>query len=927
MIKRIHFGIVLALACFSLQSQNLDNRVTLVLQDVTLPQVLSEIESITSLKFFYLDSFMNQDIFSLQYDNTSLKIILDDLLVKKDLNFFLLKENQVIITKNDLIYDTLPKSFYSDVLGDTSSLKVENSSGLPISPILINKEDINQKEKVETIRIGRMAVGASEQIATVTGTVIRKSNGEPIPDLQMIIQKANILGITGVNGSFKIELPIGVHLLEMRALGIKKTKKRLIVFSDGKLNFELEENLEVLDEVVVSADALKNVTETSSGSERIDAEESKNIPLALGERDVLRVAAALPGISAAGEGALGFNVRGGKSDQNLVLLDNSVIYNPQHFFGVFSALNPSAIEEFSVYKGSMPAEYGGRLSSVFEIKSKKDIAAKVGGELSLGPVTSNVMVETPLIKDKASLFVAGRGAYANWILRSLDEPSLNRSQASFYDGTLSYNHKINKKNTLKVTTYLSRDDFSITSDSLYIYQNRLISTQWNHVFNDKNTMSVSLANSQYDFNIEFDGNANNDFLFGYKVDESELKLNFNYVRNRRLSFKYGISGKLYRIDPGEISPLNTQTSDVQQRSIDREKAIEAAAYLSAEAVLTDKLTVEAGLRYSVFMLRGGIDQFVYEDGLPKSEATIRDTLSFDDRDIVKTYANPEFRSSLRYLLSPNLSVKAGYGKTFQYIHRLSNNTTVSPIDTWKLSDLNIKPQQADQYTLGFFKNLEENSFELGLEGFYKRFDNILDFKTGAQIILNDNIATETLQGEGESYGVEFLLRKNTGKLNGWLGYTYSRSLIRFNSMFAEERINNGAFFPSNFDRPHDLSLIANYKFSRRFSLSTNFVYQTGRPVTVPVGNFSFDDSEFVVFSDRNSFRIPDFYRLDIGFNIEGNHKKKKFGHSFWTLSVYNVLGRNNPFSVFFVADDGSIQGLQTSIFTIPVPSITYNLKF
>ena len=376
-----------------------------------------------------------------------------------------------------------------------------------------------------------------------------------------------------------------------------------------------------------------------------------------------------------------------------------------------------------------------------------------------------------------------------------------------------------------------------------------------------------------------------------------------------------------------MEPLGGSGSIVEPQFIDRERGLESALFVSANLDLTDKLSVEAGVRLSNFLALGQGSQLVFEDGQPRNLASITDTLNFEKNEVIESFFNPEPRVSARYLLNPSLSLKAGYGRTYQYIHRLSNNTTVSPIDTWKISDSNIEPQSADQFTFGIFKNIEGNTYELSLEGFYKRSDNILDFKTGAQILLNENIVLETLQGEGESYGVEFLVRKNKGKLNGWLGYTYSRSFIKFDSQFPEEQINNGDFFPSNFDKPHDVSLVANYKFSKRFSLSTNFTYQTGRPVTVPVGSFSFDNSEFVVFSDRNSFRIPDFYRLDLGLNIEGNHKIKKFAHSFWTISVYNVLGRNNPFSVFFVTENGEVLGQQASIFNIPVPSITYNFKF
>ncbi len=364
----------------------------------------------------------------------------------------------------------------------------------------------------------------------------------------------------------------------MIALGIENTKKRIVIYNDGNLNFKLNESLELLDEVIVKADANKNIANTTSGSENIDAEESKNIPLVLGERDVLRVATSLPGITTAGEGSSGFNVRGGKSDQNLILLDDAVIYNPQHFFGIFSGLNPFAISSLDVYKGSFPSEYGGRLSSVFDIKTKNADNQQINAEGSIGPVTSNALIELPIVKEKSSLLLGGRGAYANWILRSLDEPSLENSEASFYDFLGSYSHKINSKNNIKATGYYSRDDFSITSDSLFIYKNRLVSIKWDHAFNDKTTGSLVASNSQYDFNIEFDGNSNNDFIFGYRVNESEVKLKVNHANSTKFTYAYGLASKLYNIDPGNLNPIGSGNSITETRIHSKRKRFRICSF-------------------------------------------------------------------------------------------------------------------------------------------------------------------------------------------------------------------------------------------------------------------------------------------------------------------------------------------------------------
>ncbi|MBT8272463.1 MAG: TonB-dependent receptor plug domain-containing protein, partial [Bacteroidia bacterium] len=652
----------------------------------------------------------------------------------------------------------------------------------------------------------------------------------------------------------------------------------------------------------------------------------KNIPLVLGERDILKVATTLPGISTAGEGSNGYNVRGGKTDQNLIILDNAAIYNPSHFFGIFSAINPFTTGKVDIYKGNIPAEYGGRLSSVFDITTKDADTNAFKGEASIGPVTSNLIVEIPVVEGESGLMLGGRSTYSGWILRALDEESLRNSEASFFDVIGKYNHKINDNNTIKATGYYSKDKFSITSDSIYGYSNRLVSVGWDHKFNDDLRSSVTLTNSEYQFDIAYDGDFNTDFDLNYKNNETELKLKFDQILNDDIALTYGLASKLYAIHPGNFDPLNSD-SDLVPIAIRKERGLESAAFVSGSFEVNDELAFDAGLRYSLFGFLGEGVQRIYEPGMPKSEATLIETLEFGNNEFIETFDGIEARLSARYYLTEDFSVKASYNNTYQYIHTLSTNTTVSPTDTWKLSDRNIRPQRAEQYVLGFYKNFDDHNYEVSVEAYYKNYDDILDYKVGAQLLLNETLETEVLQGIGRSHGIEFLVKKNKGRFNGWIGYTYSKTELKLDSEFAEERVNNGDYFPANYDKPHDFNAVINYKMTQRFSFSANFAYQTGRPITYPIGTYMFNNAEYTLYSDRNKFRIPDYFRLDIGFNYEGNHRIKKIGQSFWNLSIYNVLGRNNPYSVYFVTEDGQVKAYQNSIFSIPVPTLTFNFKF
>ena len=907
-------------------AQNDTIRVSLDYTEAKISDVLQSIEEQSSYQFYYVDAWLGDQLVSGTYQNSAVQQVLGDLFESTILNFYILDNEKIVLTQNNIIYDELPNRFFESSKQRAEQITEIDNIGKTLNPVFFADEQLPQQLNIETVRIGKETLNDQKRTYKLSGYVKNAKTGRPIPDLSLVVKNRRIGTVTDENGFYEIDLPVGENLFETKALGIESQQKRILIYNEGQLDFNLNESIEQLDEVVVEADKAKNVEEEITGSTTIESEETKDIPMVLGERNILSVATTLPGITNAGEGASGLNVRGGKTDQNLILLDEGVVYNPTHFFGIFQALNPFVTKGVDIYKGNVPAEFGGRLSSVFDITTIDGNDEKFSGEASIGPVTANLMLEIPIAKEKSSLVIGGRGAYSDWILNALDDDALQNSSASFYDVVANYKHKINENNQLKVTGYYSKDAFSITSDSLYGYSNRLFALNYKHKFNERNNGSLILTNSEYAFGIDFDGQANNDFELGYSVNETEVKLKFKYLWNDTHTIDYGLSSKLYSVNPGFIKPQGPE-SIISPFEIAEDRALESAIFLSDNIRIGDKIGIEAGIRYSFYMALGASTQGVYAAGQPRNEATLVENVTYDDGETIETYGGPEFRVSGRYSFSDSFSVKAGFNSMYQYIHTLSNTTTVSPIDTWKLSDSNIKPQRSNQVSLGLFKNFDDDKYEISLEGYYKTADDILDFKTGAQLLLNDNIEQEVLQGQGQAYGVEFLVRKNSGKLNGWLGYTYSRSLIKFASDFSEERINGGQYFPSNYDKPHDVSLVANWKFTRRYSASMNFSYQTGRPVTYPIGQYNFNNSEYVFYSNRNEFRIPDYYRLDLGINIEGNHKIKKFAHSFWNISVYNVLGRANPYSVFFVSEGGEVKAFKSSIFAIPIPSITYNFKF
>ncbi|CAM1367436.1 TonB-dependent receptor [Tenacibaculum sediminilitoris] len=887
----------------NLISQENDILLTLNFENLTKQEIFQQIENKSIYKFYYLNKWFDNKTESKNYINKPLSKILTDLLQDSDLNYFITDEKKVILTKGLLIR----RSIYDE--------NVKQSS----TPVLV-------KNNTTVDKIIGKEVRTPNEYYTLSGVIKSEKNNKPIEGVTIFEKNKNIFTTTDSRGRYSINLPYGKNKIKTSLSGFSSEVYDIVMYDDGTLNFSLLEKLEELDEIIVKGSKSNNLRENVTGLTLIKAKDIKTIPQVLGERDLLRAALTLPGIKSAGEGAEGINVRGGKVDQNLFLLDGGVMYNPTHFLGLFSAINPFTTDDLKIFKGNIPTEYGGRLSSVFDITTSDASTKKFNGEASIGPVTGNIKIETPIVKNKSGLLIGVRSTYSEWVLQQLNNKELKNSKVNFYDVIAKYNHKFNKKNKLKITGYYSSDKFQIASDSVNNYRNKIISLNWEHKFNKKNIGNLTLSNSSYDFDILYDANNNRDFNLNYKINESNIKLKFNYKHSKKHVFDYGLEAKLYNVNPGRIKPED-ENSSVPSVNIPKERGLENALFISDNVNFSKKLSLNLGLRFSQYLGLGAHEQRIYESNKPKNSSNIVETNNYDSNEIYKTYNGFSYRVGSRYSLTDDLSIKASINKSFQYIHRLSNNTTASPLDTWRLSDSNILPQEGLQFSLGVLKYINDTDYEVSLETYYKQYKNLIDYKVGANLLLNETIETEVLQGPGKSYGLEFLIKKNQGSFNGWLGYSYSRSLIKLDSQFDEEKVNNGEYFPTNYDKPHNLDIVFNYKITQRYSISSNFSYQTGRPVTYPTGKYTYNNTEYLTYSNRNEYRIPDYFRLDIGLNIEGNHKIKKFAHSFWNISVYNVLGRNNPYSVYFETKNGNVTSYKSSVFSVPIPTITYNFKF
>lgn len=883
-----------------------------------------DIERQIPVEFMYhpqmVDSFFVTGIFNKE----PLEKVLTRVFQETQIHFFLNESSQIILTHGYEIRADLPFNFFN------RSGEILNETDVQVIDFLVKEEKQTKLQNTlenTLFEIGNKSAVIDGKYTNLAGHIRDSDTGEPLIGALIYIENPRIGVATDQFGYYSLTIPKGKHELLLQCLGYKDSKRQIVLYSEGTLNIEIIEEVIPLKEVIIESEKDINIAGMQMGFDKLDAQSMKKVPPVLGEVDILRIALTLPGVQSVGEGANGINVRGGTADQNLMLINEAAIYNPTHFFGFFSSFNPDIIKSVELHKGGIPAQYGGRISSVFEVQAKEGNNKKFVGSGGISPVTARLAFEGPIIKNKASYIIGARSTYSDWILKQLPNASYKNSSASFYDlyGKLSY--QINDKNTIYAAGYYSDDEFSFNSDTIYSYSNENASLQWKHIFNNKLYGVFSGVYSGYTYDILSKKNAENGFRMDYSIKNINGKIDFSYFPDSNHKIDFGVSSILYQLQPGSRIPAGEQ-SLIIPKLLEGEQGLESVLYLGNKYDISQKLSLYAGLRYSLYNYLGPKTVTEYAPNAPINEGTqTGETTTYAKGENIKTYHGPEFRFSARYSLTDNSSLKLSYNRMRQYIHMLSNTTSISPTDIWKLSDQQVKPQLGDQVSLGFYKNFKNNTIEGSVEGYYKAIQDLLDFKSGAQLVLNEHVETDIISGFGKSYGLEFLLKKKTGKLNGWVSYTYSRALIKVDGPYAGETVNDGEFFPASYDKPHDFTVLSNWKFSRRFSFSGNLTYSTGRPITYPVAKYTYGGTERLHYSDRNQFRIPNYFRFDMSISLEGNHKIKKLNHSSWTFAIYNVTSRDNAYSIYFVSKKGNVKGYQLSIFAEAIPTITYNFRF
>lgn len=770
----------------------------------------------------------------------------------------------------------------------------------------------------------------SQEKVTLSGTVTDSKTNETLIGVSVYVPELKVGINTNEYGFYSITLPKGDYQLNLSYLGYQLVSETLHLSGDLKKNYALVEQGELLDEVVVTEKTGTNIRKPEMSVHKLSASTIKKIPVVLGEVDVLKALLTLPGVTNAGEGQSGFNVRGGGADQNLILLDEATIFNSSHLFGFFSVFNPDAIKDIKLYKGGIPARFGGRASSVLELYQKDGNSHQFGMNGGIGLVSSRLLAEGPIVKDKSSFLLAGRASYAHLFLKL----AKNKNSAYFYDLNTKISFKLDPNNNVYLSGYFGRDVFSLSNSFVNTYGNSTLNLRWNHLYSDRLFSNLSLIYSDYYYGLDLDLVG---FLWKSGIQNYHIKYDFKHYLTDKVKLNYGLSSVYYNFNPGTIEPSNA-TSGINYKQLEKKYALEPALYLEAEQQVGQSLTLSYGMRYSMFYRMGSStvnwytnnqavvfnpELQIYEKGKPIGSTY------YGSGKVISSFKNLEPRFSASYELNSNQSIKASYNRMVQYLQLISNTASPTPLDVWTPSDRYIKPQLVDQVALGFFQNFKDDNYSLEVETYYKKTKNRIDYIDGADLIANEALEQIILNGEMRSYGLELLVRKNTGKWNGWISYTLSKSEQRTPGRTPQETgINGGQWYRSGYDKTHNLSVTNSYILNRKWTFGANFVLQSGQPVTYPNGQYEYQGITIPSYGLRNQDRLPTYHHLDISATYTPKPAKKKGWQSEWVFSIYNLYGRKNAASISFRQNEttGSNEAVRLSIFGM-IPSFSYNFKF
>jgi len=895
-----------------------DTLVSCHLQRVPFTEFCDYIHRESGVRTYFLDSWVQGIVVTLDADSISVKSAVEMALEGTGFVVSVWNDNLVVLPGEQLP-EELPRFEMQQEPSDSSSSGTRTLTRSEERYLMGRKVDV-----IQTLQVGKKGAAGSGSWATIRGRITEQQTGEAVIGATMFLEETRAGAATDQNGMLSLVLKPGRYTAVFAFMGLETRKYLLDVFSNGEFNIEMKKSSIQMKEVVILGDRQMNIRFKDPGLEKISVKEIKEIPMMMGERDILKVSEMLPGIVTVGEGSAGLNVRGGNFDQNAFFINRIPIYNTAHLFGFFPAFNADIVKDFSIYKGHIPALYGGQLSSVFNIIGRQGNRKRFTAHGGISPVAANLSIEGPLVKEKSSFLVSGRYLFSDWILRLINDPVISTSKAGFNDFSASWNYDF-QKSKVSLFVYHSQDAFRLADINSYRYSTNGASVNVSHYFSTSLRADFSVTGTQYAFNTTNQQEPPLAYEHAYRLGDYRVNADFTHDLMPKNTLQYGAGITFYHLNRGTVLPYGDQSLKLPVE-LGQEQGFESALYLSDSYDILPWMNISAGLRLTLFNPLGPKTVYTYYPGAPRDPLYINDSLRFGSMQAIKWYVEPDIRVALNLRTDANGSVKVAFNQMHQNLFMLNNTIALAPNSQWKLADYYLPPARSDQISAGVFRTFPKAGWESSVELYYKRTVHYPEFVDGADFIGNPLVESAVLPGNQHAYGIEFLLRRSGRRLEGWLSYTFSRAIVKVDGALPWERINNGLAYPANYDIPHVLNTVINYHFSRRVTASGVVTYQTGRPVTYPVSVYYINGIPYVDYSNRNQYRIPDYFRLDLSLTIEGNLKRNKFLHSSFIFNLYNVTGRENPYSVYFTLEDGKIKSYQYSVIGVPVFTITWLFK-